>query len=56
MIDSSYLTTNLVDIRHTSLGWIDAESDQLDQSIDELLKQVERARTNIGTGPPGRAD
>lgn len=30
--------------------------DDLLQEREELLKQVEKPRFNIGTGPPGRVD
>ncbi|WP_433379342.1 hypothetical protein ACQPZX_13315 [Actinoplanes sp. CA-142083] len=56
-LDSPEIETDLIDLTDTSLHDL-CETDHrvLEQSKAALLGQLEHARYNLGTGPPGRID
>ncbi|GIJ48489.1 hypothetical protein Val02_53750 [Virgisporangium aliadipatigenens] len=53
---SSEWDTEMVDLSQLTLDQLVLRHDELDWLVQGLLKQVERPRYNLGTGPPGRAD
>ncbi len=50
------LESCLADLREVSFDQLLAQEKHLEPYREAVLKQVERPRVNLGTGPPGRAD
>lgn len=50
------IETDLLDLRHVSLSQARRDTEAIERPTNNLLKQVEKPRTNLGSGPPGRAD
>jgi hypothetical protein len=50
------IETNVVDLRRVPLGQLRRNRDAFERPTEDALKQVERPRINLGSGPPGRAD
>lgn len=48
------IETQLLDLGEVSLA--DLRRLRLEQDKERIIRQVERPRLNLGTGPPGRAD
>jgi hypothetical protein len=50
------IETNVIDLRDVPLGQLRTNRVPFEQATEDALKQVERPRINLGSGPPGRAD
>jgi hypothetical protein len=51
------IETDLIDLTELPMSALrTCDRDVLAHSMKRILVQVERPRTNIGQGPPGRAD
>jgi hypothetical protein len=50
------IETEVLDLRDVPLGQLRRDREALKQHTEEALKVVERTRSNLGSGPPGRAD
>jgi hypothetical protein len=59
-LDPTKIETDLVDLSAISLRELrelrDADRRLLERSKAAMLSQLEHARTNLGSGPPGRVD
>jgi hypothetical protein len=56
-VTESDIETDLVDLRDMTLEQIRSKDVETQKAVEELLRQVERPRINLGvSGPPGRAD
>lgn len=54
--DNATLETQLPDLTNTTIDQILTNPTPLQPFLEDLLRQVERPRINLGSGPPGRAD
>lgn len=50
------IETELVDLREVALSRLRRDREVFEKPTEDALKQVERPRINLGSGPPGRAD
>jgi hypothetical protein len=50
------IETEVIDLRRVPLGQLRRDRDTYERPTEDALKQVERPRFNLGSGPPGRAD
>lgn len=56
-MEAAEIDTNLVDLSGASLEQLQRHFAELRGPVEDLLRQVERPRYNIGSSnPPGRAD
>lgn len=56
-LDPSEIETDLIDLSATSLRELrEADRSLLAPSRATMLEQLEHARANLGSGPPGRVD
>jgi len=56
-LDPSEIETDLIDLSDTSLRELrEADRRLLAPSRETMLEQLEHARANLGSGPPGRVD
>jgi hypothetical protein len=56
MDTSTDVESHLVDLRRVSFDELRTHGEALELYREDLLRQVERPRVNLGSGPPGRAD
>lgn len=50
------IETEVLDLRTVPLAELRSRRDTFEQHTEDALKQIERPRINLGSGPPGRAD